>query len=114
MDDFQPMQPITTVAQMLGITDRRLRQFVEQGLIPRVERGKVDATWAIHVFAGAKMVEQLTNRPDDPGALVAIAWLTGHGQDANYHRLADTFERNGRNRNDAFVCIGYAQALMSR
>lgn len=116
MDDFQPMQPITTVAQMLGITDRRLRQFVEQGLIPRIERGKVDAPWAIHLFAGAKMTEQLTNKPDDPGVLVALAWLTGAGPEAkaSRHLLADIFERNGRSRDDALVCIGHAQALMSR
>ena len=110
------MQPIATVAQMLGITDRRLRQFVEQGLIPRTERGRVDAPWAIHAFAGAKMVEQLSHKPKDVGVWVSIAWLTGTGTEAksSRHLLADMFERNGRSREDAFICIGHAQALMSK
>lgn len=116
MTDFQHLQPIPVVARMLGITDRRLRQFVEQGLIPREERGKVDTTWSIYAFAGAKMTEQLTNKPADPGVLVALAWLTGLGPDAakSHHLLAATFERCGRTRDDAMICIGHAQALMNR
>lgn len=114
-DPFEPLRPIPEMADLLGLTERRLRQFVEAGAIPRPERGKIDFGWAVHYFGGAKMTESLEHKPA-PGVLVALAWATGQGADATAQRahLIGLFERNGKTRDEALLALGHAQALLNR
>ncbi len=116
MSDFQYLQPIPEVARMLRISDRRLRQFVETGAIPRLERGKIDFGWALHYYAGSKMVEAMREKPNTL-VMVALAWATGQGSEffkTQREHLVELFERNGKSRDDALMALGHAQALMSR
>jgi len=111
------LQPIEAVAEMLGMTGRRLRQFVEAGAIPRPERGKIDPAWALHLYGGTQAAAELQKKPDDPGVLVALSWLIGTGAAsarADRHLLAELFTRNGKSEADAMVALGQAMALVSR
>lgn len=109
------IQPINFVAQGLGITPRRIRQFIENGDIPRIGRGLVCFTWSTYFYAGSLIVEDWRTKPSDPKTLYAIAWLTGLGTNpsaTDIEACAATFKRNGFSRDDALLAIGRAQRVM--
>lgn len=113
-DDIH-IQPVNFVAQGLGITARRLRQFVENGDIPRLGRGLVDFTCSTYFYSGSLIVEDWRTKPSDPKTLYAIAWLTGLGAEptaTDLEACAATFRRNGFSRDDALLAIGRAQGVM--
>ena len=116
MNEISHSQPINAVAQCLDITPRRIRQLVEDGSIPRIERGHVDAAWAMYCYAGSIQVYNWVDKPRDPKVLVALSWLSGLGSNPtakDIDTLAETFKRNGFTRDDALLAIGRAQGLLN-
>jgi len=115
MTELNRIQPIAFVAQSLGITARRLRQFCENGDIPRLGRGLVDFTWCLYFYTGSVIVENWKQKPVDAKALYAIGWLNilgGEPTSEDIERCVDTFKRNGFSRDDALLAIGRAQGVM--
>ncbi|MER2511200.1 MAG: hypothetical protein ABTQ25_02055 [Nitrosomonas ureae] len=114
MNEISRIQPINLVAQCLDITPRRIRQFIENGDIPRLGRGQVCLTWAMYFYAGSLAVEGWAHKPTDAKTLYAIAWLTGLGtkpSSKDIEACAATFVRNGFTRDDALRAIGQAEGL---
>jgi len=115
MTELNRIQPITFVAQSLGITARRIRQFVENGDVPRLGRGLIDFTWCLYFYTGSVIVENWNKKPHDPKILYALGWINILGGDPSsedIERCVETFKRNGFNRDQALLAIGRAQGLM--
>jgi hypothetical protein len=112
------LMPIPKAADLLSLTDRRLRQHCEAGAIPRPERGMVDPAWALHFIAGTRMISELASPPTSADVVVALAWATGCGGAAGAKQdralLVELFERNGKTRDDALLALGAALAMMAR
>jgi hypothetical protein len=116
MNELNHTQSINTVAEMLNLTPRRVRQFCENEDVPRLGRGLVDLTYTIYFHAGSLQVEDWPNKPRDAKTLVALAWLSALDKDPSakdIDSLAETFIRNGHTRDDALLAIGRAQGLLN-
>ena len=69
----------------------------------------------MYFYAGSLQVEEWPSKPRDPKALVALAWLSGIGGNPSakdIDTLAETFKRNGYERDDALLAIGKAQGVL--
>lgn len=102
----------TELADMHGITTRRVRQYVEDGALPRLSRGTFDEGWFAHLRNGEKVAANLRNRPSARD-LVAMGWLSAVGRepsDADLEAFGNLFERNGHTRAAAMMALGAAQA----
>lgn len=102
----------TDLATMHNITTRRVRQYVEDGALPRLARGTFDAGWFAHLRTGEKVAANLRKRPSAPD-LVAMGWLSAVGNkssDDDFSAFGGLFERNGLTRAAAMMAIGAAQA----
>jgi hypothetical protein len=109
------IQPIGVVAQCLGLSPRRVRQFTEEGNLPRLGRGLVDLTWALYFQAGSLQVSNMARKPRDGKTLVALAWLSGLDKDPtakDIENFADLFKRNGFTRDQALMALGRAEVLL--
>jgi hypothetical protein len=101
---------------LIDITDRRVRQFAEAGLMPKQGRGLYDATWLIHLVIGLRAFEGRNRKPEDPRTLVAFSWLTAVG-DAwrkDLPLLTEIFTRNGYTSDDALIAVGEANTWRGR
>jgi hypothetical protein len=101
---------------LVGITDRRVRQLAEAGLLPKQGRGLYDATWFMHLYIGLGAFEGRNRKPDDPSTLVAFSWLcaVGDAWQKELPLLTELFTRNGYAANDALIAIGEAKTWMRR
>lgn len=102
---------VTQLAEMHDITPRRVRQYVEDGLLPKLSRGSFDVGWFAHLRTGEKMAARLSKRPTAPH-LVAMGWLSAVGSapsDADLEAFGNLFERNGFTRLAAMFAVGAAQ-----
>lgn len=105
----------TATAQELGaiftLTARRVRQYVEDGDMRPLERGRFDAAWFGYLLAGRRMT---ANRPRKvpPHTCVALAWrAVTSGTAAERDALVKLFIRNGLTHDDALVALGSAEGL---
>lgn len=114
--EIQHLQPINTVAEILNVTPRRIRQFVEDGNVPRPERGQVDLAWCLYFNSGLNITDRWMTKPRDPKTLVALAWLAGvaNPSDDDIAAFAGLFERNGFDRDAALLALGTARGLLGR
>ncbi|MGX1322113.1 hypothetical protein AB7M17_005566 [Bradyrhizobium sp. USDA 377] len=102
----------TELAEMHSLTTRRVRQYVEDGALPRLARGTFDAGWFAHLRIGEKVAANLRNRPAARD-LVAMGWLSAVGRepnDADLEAFGNLFERNGLSRAVAMMALGAASA----
>ncbi len=115
MTNADHLLDIPQSGRLLGLTDRRVRQFIEAGAVPRLERGMVDFGWLLHYYGGTQVTEDWRVKPH-ANVLVAMAWMTGQGADFKNHLdlLTALFERNAKSRDDAMLALGQAMALMGR
>lgn len=115
MTELEYLQPVNVVAECLGLSPRRVRQFCENGDVPRLGRGQVDLTWTLYFHAGSLQVSSLTRKPRDAQTLVALAWLTGLDKDPtakDIDSFADLFKRNGFTREQALMALGRAEGIL--
>jgi hypothetical protein len=104
-------QNANDLAAMHHITPRRVRQYVEDGFLPKLSRGTFDVGWFAHLRTGEKMAVRLSKRPTAPH-LVAMGWLSavgGEPTDADLEAFGNLFERNGFTRVAAMFAVGAAQ-----
>jgi hypothetical protein len=100
------------LAEAHDITPRRVRQYVEEGALPRLARGTFDAGWFAHLRTGEKVASNFQKRPSARD-LVALGWLSAVGKeptDLDLEAFGDLFERNGLTRMAAMMALGAAQA----
>lgn len=100
------------IGQALNITDRRVRQLAEEGLLPRLERGKYDLGWAAYLIGSIRAFDGRIKKPNDPRVMVAFSWLAGCGEawQNDLPMLRELFVRNGYTAEDALIAVGQAQA----
>lgn len=99
------------IADLLGITARRVRQYATDGLLPAIERGKFDVGFLLNLRIGEKIKANTRTRPDRD-TLVAIGWLSGVDTEPSpddIDAFARLFERNGLRRDAALLALGRAQ-----
>lgn len=110
--DSPHILPTKTVADYLGLTERRLHQLIADWDIPQPRRAHVDLSWVLHGYCGLKMTAGQKRKTADFGELAAIAWIVGIGGPAEAtreaHLLAALFVRNGRREQDALIALGRA------
>lgn len=103
------------LGEQFNITPRRVRQYVEDGHLPRLGRGLFDLGWLAHLRAGEAACAQMHRKPAAP-TLVALSWLLASGERATQDRalLIALFGRNGKSSDDALEALGEARALVAR
>jgi hypothetical protein len=101
---------------LVGITDRRVRQLAEAGMLPKQGRGLYDATWFMNLYIGLGAFEGRSRKPDDPRTLVAFSWLCGSKDTwrTDLPLLTELFTRNGYTADDALIAVGEAKTWMRR
>ncbi len=105
----------TEIGALMNITPRRVRQFVEDGLLPTLERGKFDFAFLLWLRKGQERAAKVRNRPDRD-TLVALGWLGGVNDkpsDGDLAAFSKLFERNGLMRDASLLAIGRAMQLLS-
>src|SRR5690606_29781144 len=98
------------IGAMLGITARRVRQYVDDGLLPTIERGRFDMVFLMYLRSGEQRTRNASKRPGRD-TLVALGWLPGVGDTPTNEDLtafAQIFARNGLTRDAAFMAVGRA------
>lgn len=106
----------TEIGALMNITPRRVRQFVEDGLLPTLERGKFDFAFLLWLRKGQERAAKVRNRPDRD-TLVALGWLGGVDDKPSEQDLAafpSLFERNRLPRDAALLAVGRAMQLVAR
>ena len=104
------------LAQMFGLTPRRIGQYRDDQLLPTIERGKFDVAWLLNLRVGEKRASNLRKRPDRD-TLVALGWLSGTNDkpnDDDLEAFGKLFERNGLTRDAALLAVGRALQLVAR
>lgn len=104
------------LAKMHDLTQRRVRQYAEEGLLPVVERGRYDPAFFMYLRIGEHMTRSAFKRPCRD-TLVALGWLGGVANDPtedDAQAFATLFERNGLAREQALMAIGRAQGMTRR
>lgn len=100
------------IAEVLGITARRVTQYRDERLLPTIERGKFDVAFLMHLRLGEKVKKNARQRPDRD-TLVAIGWLSSVGSNdltvEDLDAFAQLFERNGLTRDQAMLALGRAR-----
>lgn len=66
-----------SLADLLGVTPRRVRQLAEEGRLRRRGRGTFDVSHAILGRLGAARLGQDAARGIDADTLAAVGWLSG-------------------------------------
>lgn len=93
------------------ITARRVRQYVEDGLMPTLEPGRFDAVFFLYLRAGELHTRNKNTRPNRD-TLVALGWLKCLGAEPtadDIQAFTQLFARNGLSRDAAMVALGRAQ-----
>lgn len=114
-ESLEYLQPVNVVAECLGLSPRRVRQFCENGDVPRLGRGCVDLTFAMYFHAGSLQVSNMARKPRDAQTLVALSWLTGIDSNPSAKDIdafAELFKRNKFTREQALMAIGRAEVLL--
>lgn len=104
------------LAELFGITARRVGQYRDDKLLPAIERGKFDMGWLLWLRAGEKRSARLDKKPDR-NTLVALGWLSAvndQPRDDDLAAFAGLFVRNGFTRDAALLAVGRAQQLVAR
>lgn len=105
----------TEIGSTHELTTRRIRQYVEDGALPKLARGVFDAGWFAHLRTGEKVASRRRARPSAQ-QLVALGWLSAVARepaDADLEAFGGLFERNGLTRATAMMALGAAQAMQS-
>lgn len=101
------------IAEIVGLTPRRIRQWAEDGQLKRQGAGLYDVSWCIYLSIAHKAAPQPVKKRGAP-VMVAWAWLGGAGKSpsaADRTSFAGLFKRNGFTADDAAQAIGTALAL---
>lgn len=104
------------MSETFDITPRRIRQYAEDGLLPRLSRGRFDPGWLLHLRCGERRTANL-KRKFSPITLVAIGWLRSVGAKPKRDDIeAGTalVERNGYTRDDFLLALGEASEIAGR
>jgi hypothetical protein len=104
------------IANMIGITVRRVRQMHEDGLLVRQGRGRYDASYAIHIYIGSRMLRKRGMYGVSPNVRVAYSWLSGQigapVAEGELQRLFGLFKRWGVSEAQANMAIASAVKLL--
>lgn len=113
---ISPFMSASELAELFGITPRRVTQYRDDKLLPTIERGKFDVGWLLWLRKGQERAVRLPRKPARD-TLVALGWLGGvddKPSDDDLAMFGKLFERNGLTRDAALVAIGRAQQLVGR
>jgi predicted transcriptional regulator len=98
------------IAAEHGITPRRVRQYVTEGRLPRLRRGRFDALYFACMRSGESLCPKRHRKPAAL-VLVALGWL--HAGDREDRELfVGMLKENGLQRADAVGALGEAKALL--
>lgn len=99
------------LAACFSLTPRRIRQFAEDGDLPRLGRGTFDGAWLCYLLMGRRRTENSKVKPTAP-VCVAIGWRVGApGTPEEREAFVGLFERNGLSRDDALLALGAASGV---
>ncbi|MFJ2995481.1 hypothetical protein [Pandoraea sp. NPDC087047] len=104
------------LAEIFGLTARRVTQYRDDRLLPTLERGRFDFAWLLYLRKGQERTTNVRNKPDRD-TLVALGWIAGMNDKPSNDDLeafGKLFERNGLTRDAALLAVGRALQLVAR
>ena len=105
------------LGDVLGVSERRVRQLADEGRIRRVGRGRFDVVYAMYENIGARVLGQNRRRRVSAQVAVAAGWLAGLPETATRGDVA-AFHAGARARGltgaDTTAAIDEAVALLGR
>lgn len=106
------------IAEILRISDRRVRQLAEENRLVAVEPGRYCVTFAIHSRAGEKLLQDMRVNRQDKFVTAACSWLLGHVDNVITNtELNIWFKRSktwGLSKDDALAVLANAQRLLGK
>ncbi|QXZ10777.1 helix-turn-helix domain-containing protein [Comamonas sp. Y33R10-2] len=102
------------IAEIVGLTPRRIRQWAEDGQLKRQGVGLYDVGWCMYLAIANKAAPQQIKK-HGASVMVAWSWLSGVANPptpADRTALVGLFKRNGFTADDAAQAIGTALALI--
>lgn len=116
MTDY--MMTAAEIGEILGVTDRRVRQLAAEAGI-KAAGHTYDTAWLLSYHAATKAAPESIKRAGAP-AMVAWSQVAGSTIGGKSYLpedgecLVDIFARNGLSRDDAMVAIGRARHVLKR
>lgn len=105
------------LAELTGLTSRRIRQLAEEKKLIRVGRGRYDTSFAVNYILGRSWLSDSQVKDIDPRVQAFVGWLAGSLITKEIHKedfeLAES-EHWGMKRDEALLSLLKAAAILGK